>query len=114
MSENLQFVQSLSGGESRNNLLGEMFEVCTKQDEPVVSSTSSPPSIENPADIPLLVANATLQNAAEEEVESEVNDVEMKTDASTQTDLDEGFKAPSSCTSLCKSPSHVSGLSARH
>lgn len=55
MSENLQFVQALSGRQAGDNLLGEMFgDVCAKLDEPV-TSTSSPHTLENPADISLQV-----------------------------------------------------------
>lgn len=107
MCENLQFVQAFGGRQTGDHLLGEMFgDVCAKLEEPVTSS-SSPPTFENPAEISLQSISPPL---SQPRVSSTIRGRPLqvrKLDSGTQTDMDGSLSNNSLCKSFT-SPSHVS------
>ncbi|CAG9531669.1 unnamed protein product [Cercopithifilaria johnstoni] len=108
MNENLQFVQALARDQKEDNLLHEMFaEMYGKLDDPI-TSTSSPPILENPAEISLKYDSSS--NPSIIINSSIVNEGKFRMDSSTQTYPDDSLKGSLSSSSLCKSltpPSHI-------
>ncbi|VDM36595.1 unnamed protein product [Toxocara canis] len=111
MCENLQFVQAFGGRHTGDHLLGEMFgDVCAKLDEPVTSS-SSPPSFENPAEISLQSISPPLSQPHVSSTIRSRTSQSGRSDCATQTDFDDSLCPTLSSGSFAKSftsPSHVS------
>ncbi|VDK59981.1 unnamed protein product [Anisakis simplex] len=110
MCENLQFVQAFGGRHTGDHLLGEMFgDVCAKLEEPVTSS-SSPPTFENPAEISLQsISPPVSQPRISSSIRSRLSK-NRKSDCATQTDCDDTLCPNLSYSSFNKSltsPSHV-------
>uniref|UniRef100_A0A0R3RYV8 NR LBD domain-containing protein n=1 Tax=Elaeophora elaphi TaxID=1147741 RepID=A0A0R3RYV8_9BILA len=109
MNENLQFMQALAKGQKEDNLLNEMSsKMYGKLDDPV-TSTSSLPILENPAEISLKYASSSHPSVTING--NIVNEGKLRVDSSTQTYPDDNLKGSLSSSSLCKSltpPSHIS------
>uniref|UniRef100_A0A9J2PQK3 Nuclear receptor domain-containing protein n=1 Tax=Ascaris lumbricoides TaxID=6252 RepID=A0A9J2PQK3_ASCLU len=97
MCENLQFVQAFGGRHTGDHLLGEMFgDVCAKLDEPVTSS-SSPPTFENPAEISLQSISPPLTQSRVSSTIWLRSSQSRKSDCGTQTDFDDHLCPTLSC-----------------
>ncbi|MFH4976763.1 hypothetical protein AB6A40_003472 [Gnathostoma spinigerum] len=112
MCENLQFAQAFGTRQTGDLLLNEMFgDVCDKLQEPVSSSSSSPPTFENPAEISLQAITRTNPPVRLTSVIRSRTSSTHRSDSGTQTDIEDDLNSSLLNQALHKplnSPSHVS------